>query len=108
MFSQDWAETKHIPVDVGSLAPTFTVGANLPQGQEKALVGFLKANKDMFAWSTSNLLGLPRDVIENHLMVWPNARPVKQKARRQGPEKQEYIAQEVHKLKEAGVIREVR
>jgi hypothetical protein len=33
---------------------------------------------------------------------------VKQKARRQAPEKQSFIAQETHKLQEAGVIREVR
>jgi hypothetical protein len=41
-------------------------------------------------------------------MVCPNACPVKQKARRQSQEKQAFIAQEVGKLKEAGVIREVR
>ena len=37
----------------------------------------------------------------------PNARPIKQKARRQAPEKQHFTVQEVRKLEEAGVIREV-
>ena len=52
--------------------------------------------------------GVPREVIEHHLAVCPNARPVKQKARRQAPEKQDFIVKEVQKLQEAGVIREVR
>ena len=43
--------------------------------------------------------GVPREVIEHHLAVCPNARPVKQKARRQAPEKQDFIVQEVEKLK---------
>ena len=51
--------------------------------------------------------GVPREVIEHHLAVCPNARPVKQKARRQAPEKQEFIIKEVEKLKEARIIQEV-
>ena len=41
-------------------------------------------------------------------MVCPNVCPVKQKARRQEPEKQSFITQETRKLLEAGIIREVR
>ena len=51
---------------------------------------------------------MPREVIEHHLAVCPNACPVKQKERRQAPEKQDFIVKEVQKLQEAGVIREVR
>ena len=61
----------------------------------------------MFAWTPSEMSGVPREVIEHHLAVCPNARPVKQKARRQAPEKQEFIIKEVEKLKEAHIIREV-
>ena len=49
--------------------------------------------------------GVPREVIEHHLAVCPGARPVKQKTRRQAPEKQEFIISEVEKLIGAGVIR---
>ncbi|XP_073360364.1 uncharacterized protein [Aegilops tauschii subsp. strangulata] len=108
LFSQYRAETKKVPVDVGGSGPTFTIGAALPPEQEEALVTFLRANKHMFAWKASNLAGVPREVIEHHLAVCPNAHPVKQKARRQALEKQAFIVQEVHKLHEAGVIREVR
>ena len=61
----------------------------------------------MFAWTPSDMSGIPREVIEHHLAVCPNARPVKQKARRQAPEKQKFIVQEVEKLKKASIIKEV-
>ena len=59
----------------------------------------------MFAWTPSEMSGVPREVIEHHLAVCPNARPVKQKARLQAPEKQEFIMKEVEKLKKARIIR---
>ena len=109
MFTQDKAETKQIPVDEdGSTNATFTIGAHLKPEQEEALVGFLRANKEVFAWEPDQLAGIPRSVIEHHLNVCPNVRPVKQKARRQSTEKQAFIVQETRKLEAAGVIREVR
>ena len=51
--------------------------------------------------------GVPREVIEHHIAMCPNARPVKQKARKQAPEKQAFIVKEVEKLKEANVGHEV-
>ena len=72
------------------------------------LVTFLRANSDVFAWMASDLSGVPRKVIEHNLAVCPNARPLKQKARCQAPEKQDFIVKEVQKLQEAGVIHEVR
>ena len=109
LFTQDKAETKQIPVDEdGSTHATFTIGANLEPEQEEALVRFLRANKKVFAWEPDQLAGIPRSVIEHHLNVCPNVRPVKQKARRQSIEKQAFIVQETRKLEAAGVIREVQ
>ena len=59
---------------------------------------FLRANKDVFAWEPKQLVGVPREVIEHHLKVCPNVRPVKQKSRRQYTEKQAFIIQETRKL----------
>ena len=61
----------------------------------------------MFAWTVSDMSGVPREVIEHHLAVCPNTCPVKQKARKQAPEKQAFIIKEVEKLKAADIIREV-
>jgi ribonuclease HI len=51
--------------------------------------------------------GVPREVIEHHLAVCPQAHPVKQKTRKQAQVKQDFIVQEIVKLKKAKLIREV-
>nr|AAP53804.1 retrotransposon protein, putative, unclassified [Oryza sativa Japonica Group] len=74
---------------------------------EGALVSFLRANADVFAWRPADMPGVPREVIEHRLAVRPGARPVRQKVRRQAPERQAFIREEVARLLEAGFIREV-
>jgi hypothetical protein len=51
--------------------------------------------------------GVPREVIEHHLAMCPQAQPLKQKTRKQAQEKQDFIVQEIEKLKKAKLIREV-
>jgi hypothetical protein len=51
--------------------------------------------------------GIPREVIEHHLALCPQAHPVKKKTRKQAQEKQDFIVQEIEKLKKAKLIREV-
>ena len=46
-------------------------------------------------------------MIEHRLAVRPDARPVRQKVRRQAPERQEFVRAEVDRLLAAGFIREV-
>ena len=51
LFTQDKAETEQVPANKdGSSGATFTIGADLDPGQEEALVKFLHANKEIFAW----------------------------------------------------------
>jgi hypothetical protein len=51
--------------------------------------------------------GIPRDVIEHHLKIHPDARPIRQKPRKQSIERQNIIREEVRKLLQAGFIKEV-
>ena len=51
--------------------------------------------------------GIPREVIEHRLKISPDAKPVRQKPRKQSVERQDFIRQEVHKLLDAGFIEEV-
>nr|ABA99479.1 retrotransposon protein, putative, unclassified [Oryza sativa Japonica Group] len=74
---------------------------------EDALVSFLRANADVFAWRPADMPGVPREMIEHRLAVRPGARPVRQKVRRQAPERQAFIREKVARLLEAGFIREV-
>ena len=61
----------------------------------------------MFAWQPSDIPGVPRKVIEHHLVVCPHARPVKQRVKKQAVERQELIAEEIRKLEAAGLVRGV-
>jgi hypothetical protein len=51
--------------------------------------------------------GIPREVIEHHLKIHPDTRPVRQKPRKQSIERQNFIREEVRKLLQAGFIEEV-
>jgi len=42
------------------------------------LVDFLRANADMFAWSLSDMPGIPTEVAEHSLEIRAGSRPVKQ------------------------------
>jgi hypothetical protein len=71
------------------------------------LVDFLHANAEVFAWSPSDMPGIPRDVVEHSLDIRAGARPVKQTLRRFDEEKRRAIGEEIHKLLAAGFIKEV-
>jgi hypothetical protein len=72
------------------------------------LNAFLQANVNMFAWEPSQMPGIPREVIEHHLKIHPDAKPVRQKPRKRSIERQNFICEEVHKLLQAGFIEEVQ
>jgi hypothetical protein len=42
------------------------------------LVDFLRMNAEVFAWSPSDMPGIPRDVAKHSLDIRAGARPVKQ------------------------------
>ena len=71
------------------------------------LVDLLYANADIFAWSPSDMPGIPREVAEHSLDILPNSKPVKQHLRRFDELKRRAIGEELHKLLEAGFIKEV-
>jgi hypothetical protein len=62
---------------------------------------------EVFAWSPSDMPGIPRDVAEHSLDIRAGARPVKQPLRRFDKEKRRAIGEEIHKLMAAGFIKEV-
>jgi hypothetical protein len=50
---------------------------------------------------------IPREVIEHHLKIYPNVKPVQQKPRKQSVEWQNFIREEIKKLLDVGFIWEV-
>jgi hypothetical protein len=71
------------------------------------LVDFLHANTDIFAWSPSDMPGIPREVAEHSLDILPHSRAVQQRLRRFDEERRRAIGAELRKLLEAGFIKEV-
>jgi hypothetical protein len=55
----------------------------------------LTKNSNVFAWSTCDLIGVSRDIIEHKLQVSPNAKPGKQKLHKISEEKVEATKEEV-------------
>jgi hypothetical protein len=71
------------------------------------LVDFLRANADIFAWSPSDMPGIPREVVEHSLYMLPHSHAVQQRLRRFDEERRRAIGVELRKLLEAGFIKEV-
>jgi hypothetical protein len=71
------------------------------------LIDFLRANADIFAWSPSDMPGIPREVAEHSLDILPHSRTVQQWLRRFDEERRRAIGVELRKLLEAGFIKEV-
>jgi hypothetical protein len=100
-------EFKKVPLDPRVHDRTVYIGMEASQQDRVELLAFLDKNSDMFAWSTSDLVGVSRDVIEHRLQVIPSAKPKKQKLHKMSEEKVEAARAEVQRLLDTGFIREV-
>jgi hypothetical protein len=65
------------------------------QQEQSKLLAFLDKNSDVFTWSTSDLVGVCRDIIEYRLEVNPSTKPKKQKLCKKFEEKVEAAKVEV-------------
>jgi hypothetical protein len=61
---------------------TVCIGAEMSPEEQAKLLQFLDKNSDVFVWSTSDLIGVSREVIEHKLQVNPNVKPRKKKLRK--------------------------
>jgi hypothetical protein len=84
------------------------IGANLSREEEAKLVETLTKNKDIFAWSASNLKGVSRDIIQHALDINPKMKPRKQGQRKMSKDRILAAKAEVQRLLDANVIREVK
>ncbi|XP_073066041.1 uncharacterized protein [Primulina eburnea] len=98
---------KRIEIVPGDPKRTLKIGSDLSEGVESTLVAFLQRNADAFAWGDGPLLGIPPEYALHHLNLNPQMKPIKQKKRSFGPEKNKRIAEEVEKLIRANYIRPV-
>ena len=83
------------------------IGSKITEDLKSLLTQFLRQNRDVFAWKQVNMGGIDPTVITHRLNTNPSFKPVKKKRRSFAPERQKAINEEVGKLLQAGVIREV-
>jgi hypothetical protein len=59
----------------------------------------------MFAWCPADLPGIPRELTEHKLKIFPNMQPIKQSMHRYSPKKSKSMGEEINRLLEAKYIR---
>jgi hypothetical protein len=70
-------QTKEVPLDPAAPeGKALRVSSTLDPKLEVVLVDFLHANADIFAWSPSDMPGIPREVAEHSLDILPHSRAV--------------------------------
>jgi hypothetical protein len=58
---------------------TVIISEDLTLQDEERLISCLSRNKDVFAWSALDLVGVSRAIIEHSLGIDPSVRPKKQR-----------------------------
>ncbi|GJW26511.1 reverse transcriptase domain-containing protein [Tanacetum coccineum] len=86
---------------------TIAIGSTLTEEGRKELCGLLRRNLDIFAWKLADMTGVPRHIAEHRLNVREGYLPVRQKKRSQAPERNKAIQEEVEKLVDADIMKEV-
>ncbi|KAL2247814.1 UNVERIFIED_CONTAM: hypothetical protein Sindi_2633700 [Sesamum indicum] len=100
-------EHKEVGIVDGDPTKITKIGSRLTKEMETLIFAFLQNNSDVFAWDRSDIRGISPEVIVHRLNADPAARPVQQKKRSFGIEKNAIIKEEVEKLLAAGYISEV-
>ncbi|GJT14741.1 hypothetical protein Tco_0873447 [Tanacetum coccineum] len=86
---------------------TIAIGSTLTEKGRKELCTLLGQNLDVFAWKPADMTGVPRHTAEHRLIVREGCSPIRQKKRGQAPERNKAIQEEVEKLVDAGIMKEV-
>ncbi|GJS37981.1 reverse transcriptase domain-containing protein [Tanacetum coccineum] len=86
---------------------TITIGSTLTEKGRKELCTLLGQNLDVFAWKPADMTGIPRSIAEHRLNIREGCPPIKQKKRWQAPERNKAIQEEVEKLVDVGIMKEV-
>ncbi|CAA0829416.1 Unknown protein, partial [Striga hermonthica] len=84
------------------------VGSHLQEPLRSELISFLKQNSDVFAWKHEDMKGIDPGVASHKLNLDRTVRPVVQKRRKLGPDRQKALEEEVEKLIDNKFIKEAK
>jgi hypothetical protein len=99
--------TKTVPLDQATPKQTVIISKDLTSHDKERLLSCLSKNKDVFAWSALDLVGVSRSIIKHSLGIDPSVRPKKKRLCKMSDEKTEATKAEVHCLLEANFIEPV-
>ncbi|GJV36969.1 reverse transcriptase domain-containing protein [Tanacetum coccineum] len=83
------------------------IGSNLTEKTKGKLCNILQRSLDIFAWTPTDMTGIPRHIAEHRLNVRKGCQPVRQKKMGQAAERNIAINDEVSKLVATGIMKEV-
>ncbi|XP_073138060.1 uncharacterized protein [Henckelia pumila] len=101
-------EYEEVELVLGQSGKFLRIARDMETNLAKSLKSCLIRNKDVFAWAQGDLIGVSSHVAEHKLNITPGSRPVIQKKRHFGAEKDKVIAEQVQELLRSGHIKEVQ
>ncbi|GKA90569.1 reverse transcriptase domain-containing protein, partial [Tanacetum coccineum] len=107
VINQVTEEKIQVAIHPEYLKQTIAIGSTLIEEGRKELCGLLRRNLDVFAWKPADMTGVPRHIAEHRLNICEGCLPVRQKKRGQAPERNKAIYEEVEKLVDVGIMKEV-
>ena len=81
-----------------------SISHDLTPEERKSFERILTKRKVVFAWSYEDMPGLDKDIVEHHIPIYPEARPIKQKLHRLRPEWTEKIREQIAKQIQANFL----
>ncbi|GKV45313.1 hypothetical protein SLEP1_g52418 [Rubroshorea leprosula] len=100
-------DVEEVQIDDRDPSRKTQIGTKLNPEERAELIAFLRANRDVFAWTSADMPGIPTSVFQHKLSTNPLKKPVAQKQRLFEGERLKVIKEEVEKLLQAGFIRRV-
>ncbi|GKV15174.1 hypothetical protein SLEP1_g25976 [Rubroshorea leprosula] len=100
-------EVEEVHIDNNDPSKKTQIGTRLTPKEKEELMSFLKANKDVFAWISADMPGIPTSVAVHKLSTSPLKKPIAQKRRLFGGERLKAIREEVQNLLQDGFVRRV-
>lgn len=97
-------EVKEVTLDPSRPNRFIKIGTALDTRYEQVHLAFLQTNLEVFACYATDMPGIPREVAQHHLHVFPDAKPVQQRLRIFALVRKASIQGEVDRLKVAGTV----
>ncbi|CAA0840386.1 Unknown protein, partial [Striga hermonthica] len=97
-----------IYIDEPVFHKSLRIGSHLQEPLRSELISFLKHNYDVFAWKHEDMKGIDPSVASHKLNLYRTIRPVVQKRRKLGPDRQKALEEEVKKLIDNKFIKEAK